>query len=105
MDFFERLSLIEDSHGHVNRQHNLFDIMFLVIAAIVSDSEDWQEIEDIGDNKLDWLRHFHPFTKGIPTRHTNARIVKGVKLDELVHVLFEWVNAQRTVRTTHHRHR
>jgi len=64
------------------------DIIFLVEAAIVSGCEGWQEIEDFGDNKLDWLRRFRPFASGIPTRHSIARIVKGVKIDELVNSLF-----------------
>ena len=55
MDFFAHLSLIEDPRSHVNRQHNLVDIMFLVMAAVVSGCEGWQEIEDFGTNKLDWL--------------------------------------------------
>lgn len=98
MDFFAQLSLIEDSRSSVNRQHDLVDIIFLVMAAIVSGCEGWQEIEDFGDNKLDWLRRFRPFASGIPTRHSIARIVKGVKIDELVNSLFAWVNAQRIVR-------
>ena len=80
MDFFAHLSLIEDPRSHVNRQHNLVDIMFLVMAAVVSGCEGWQKIEDFGTNKLDWLRKYRPFACGIPTRHSIARIIKGVKI-------------------------
>lgn len=41
MDFFAQLSLIEDSRSSVNRQHDLVDIIFLVMAAIVSGCEGW----------------------------------------------------------------
>jgi predicted transposase YbfD/YdcC len=95
MDFFAHLSLIEDPRSHVNRQHNLVDIMFLVMAAVVSGCEGWQEIEDFGTNKLDWLRKYRPFACGIPTRHSIARIIKGVKIEPLVQSLFAWVNARR----------
>lgn len=95
MDFFTHLSLIEDPRSHVNRQHNLVDIMFLVMAAVVSGCEGWQEIEDFGVNKLDWLRKYRPFDNGIPTRHSIARIVKGIKIEVLVESLFSWVNAKR----------
>lgn len=95
MDFFAHLSLIEDSRSHVNRQHDLVDIMFLVMAAVVSGCEGWQEIEDFGTNKLDWLRKFRPFTNEIPTRHSIARIIRGIAIEPLVQTLFSWVNARR----------
>lgn len=95
MDLFAHLSVIEDHRSHINRQHNLVDIMFLVMAAVVSGCEGWQEIEDFGNDKLPWLRQFRPFASGIPTRHSIARIIKGVALKSLLHALFTWVNSQR----------
>ena len=95
MDFFAHLSLIEDPRSSVNRQHDLVDIMFLVMAAVVSGCEGWQEIEDFGTNKLDWLRKYRPFAGAIPTRHSIARIIRGIAIEPLVHALFTWVNARR----------
>ncbi|WP_223917395.1 transposase family protein, partial [Aeromonas caviae] len=85
MDFFAHLSLIEDPRSSVNRQHDLVDIMFLVMAAVVSGCEGWQEIEDFGTNKLDWLRKYRPFAGAIPTRHSIARIIRGIAIEPLVH--------------------
>ena len=90
MDFFAHLSLIEDPRSSVNRQHDLVDIMFLVMAAVVSGCEGWQEIEDFGTNKLDWLRKYRPFAGAIPTRHSIARIIRGIAIEPLVHALFTW---------------
>lgn len=53
------------------------------------------EIEDFGNHKLDWLRKYRPFVGGIPTRHSIARIIKGVRIEPLVQSLFTWVNATR----------
>lgn len=58
MDFFAHLSLIEDHRSHINRQHNLVDITFLVMAAVVSGCEGWMEIEDFGTHNIGGLRQY-----------------------------------------------
>jgi hypothetical protein len=39
------------------------DILFLVIATVISGVEDWEAIETFGEEKLDWLRKYFPFAK------------------------------------------
>ena len=52
--------------------------MFLVINAIMSGAEGWNDIETYGDSKIDWLRQHRPFANGIPRRHTVARILRCI---------------------------
>lgn len=70
--------------------------MFLVISAIASGSEGWQDIEIYGDEKLDWLRKYRSFEHGIPRRHTIARILRSVVAESLLEALALWINDQRT---------
>ncbi len=89
------LGFVEDSRSHINRSHNLVDIMFLVLNGVISGAEGWSDIEDFGHQKLDWLRQFRPFENGIPTRHSIARIIRSVKIEQLSVALYSWVNEQR----------
>jgi hypothetical protein len=89
------LGLVEDSRSHINRNHNLVDIMFLVLNGVISGAEGWSDIEDFGHEKLDWLRQFRPFENGIPTRHSIARIIRSVNIEQLSLALYSWVNEQR----------
>ncbi len=70
--------------------------MFLVISAIASGCEGWQDIEFYGEEKLDWLRKYRPFEHGIPRRHTIARILRSVVAESLLEALALWINEQRT---------
>lgn len=79
-----------------NQKHNLIDVMFLVISAIASECEGWQDIEFYGEEKLDWLRKYRPFEHGIPRRHTIARILRSVVTESLLEALALWINEQRT---------
>lgn len=45
MSLFEHLKLIEDPRSHINLDHDLVDIIFLVLAAIASGCDGWQAIE------------------------------------------------------------
>ena len=62
--------------------------MFLVISAIMSGAEGWNDIETYGDSKIDWLRQHRPFANGI--------ILRCIVIDTLFEALLCWVNEQRT---------
>ncbi|RZP70376.1 ISAs1 family transposase [Vibrio vulnificus] len=96
MNLIEHLSVIEDTRSDINQKHDLIDVMFLVISAIASGSEGWQDIEIYGEEKLDWLRKYRPFVHGIPRRHTIARILRAVVAESLLEALACWINEQRT---------
>src|SRR5574344_391593 len=96
MTLIEHLALVEETRSEINRKHNLVDVMFLVISAIMSGAEGWNDIETYGDSKIDWLRQHRPFANGIPRCHTVARILRCIVIDTLLEALLCWVNEQRT---------
>lgn len=95
MNLIEHLSVVEDTRSDINQKHNLIDVIFLVISAISSGCEGWQDIEYYGEEKLDWLRKYRPFEYGIPRRHTIARILRSVVAESLLEALSLWINEQR----------
>ena len=95
MSLLDHLSLVEDPRSSINLQHDLVDVMFLVIASVASGMEGWAEIEEFGNDHLDWFRQYRDFKSGIPTRHSIARIFKLVNAEQLTLAMFSWVNAQR----------
>jgi len=95
MSLFEHLKLIEDPRSHINLNHDLVDIIFLVLAAIASGCDGWQAIEEFGQENLSWLRKHRDFDNGIPTRHSIARIIKVIDTEILVMTLFSWANRLR----------
>ena len=77
MTLIEHLTLVEETRSEINRKHNLVDVMFLVISAIMSGAEGWNDIETYGDSKIDWLRQHRPLptaSRGV----TVARILRCV---------------------------
>jgi predicted transposase YbfD/YdcC len=70
-NFISHFSSIEDPRQS-NKQHQLMDILFLSICAVLSGAEGWEDIEDFGHAKLHWLKQYLPFDKGIPRHDTIA---------------------------------
>ncbi|EHJ7618749.1 ISAs1 family transposase [Salmonella enterica] len=59
------------------------DILLLAICAVISGSTGWEDIEDFGKAKLNWLRQYRPFESGIPRHDTIARVIYRLKPSEL----------------------
>ncbi|PNH89764.1 hypothetical protein C1M59_17530 [Vibrio diazotrophicus] len=89
LSLLEHLTVVEDTRS-INQQHDLIDIIFLVISAITAGSEGWQDIETYDEHKLEWLRKYRPFTHGIPRRHTIARMLRSVVAESLIEALALW---------------
>ena len=95
MNLIEHLTLVEETRSDINQKHDLVDVMFLVISAIMAGAEGWRDIETYGDSKADWLKQHRPFHGGIPRRHTIARILRAVVAESLLEALLNWVNERR----------
>lgn len=59
-----------DKRVDCTRLHSLRDIIGLMICAMLSDCNDWEEIALYGKQKQAWLKGFLPFNNGIPS-HDN----------------------------------
>ena len=78
----DQLSVIRDFRQPGKVQHELIDVLFLAITAVISGCEGWEEIEDFGNEKLDWLRQYLPYEEGIPSDDTISRIFQIIEPKE-----------------------
>ena len=95
MSFLTHFNNLEDGRTDINIAHNLLDVVFLTVVAVISGAEGWLDIQRFGDAKLTWLRRHRPFEAGIPRRHTVARIISALEPDRLLACFLDWVNEAR----------
>ena len=57
-----------------SRLHDLLDIVAIAICAVVAGAESWDDIEDFGNAKHDWLKTFLDLPNGIPSHDTFRRL-------------------------------
>ena len=84
----EILSSVEDWRLRRCRLHELVDILFLSLSAMLSGAESFTEIEDFGEERLDWLRKYVSLSNGIPSHDTIRRIFMEMSPDAF-HQCFE----------------
>ncbi len=82
-DFMSHFGSIPEPRTERCRRHELMDILFLSISAILCGAEGWEEIEDLGHAHLDWLRHYFPYKNGIPRHDTIARVLSRLDPDAM----------------------
>ncbi|WMU73266.1 ISAs1 family transposase [Enterobacter bugandensis] len=95
MNIFSHLVSIPDPRSDINVKHNLLDVLFLVLSAVLSGARGWKDIQVFGDAQLEWLQKHRAFENGIPRRHCIANIIRILNTDLLVQALLGWVNERR----------
>ena len=71
IQLFKYFESIDDPRQQGKVVHKLFDIIFLAVSAVVSG---WEDIEDFGHDRLDWLRKYIPLEQGIPRHDAIPRV-------------------------------
>jgi predicted transposase YbfD/YdcC len=91
--FIEHFSDLKDPRDDKNKKHELMDILFLVIAAVISGAEGWEAIETFGKEKLDWLRKYFPFANGVPSHDCIRMVMISLSPKGLQASFARWVQA------------
>src|SRR3954451_9929255 len=76
-----------------SRLHELLDIIAIAICAVVAGAESWDDIEDFGKVKHDWLKTFLDLPNGIPSHDTFRRLFGRLDPDEFQRGFLRWVEA------------
>lgn len=87
------LSGMKDPRIERKKLHQLEDIVFITIAAVISGAESWNEIELFGKQKKPWLSSFLTLPNGIPSHDTFNRFYASLDPVEFEKVFTAWVQS------------
>lgn len=88
LDIFEGL---EDPRSTRNRLYSMSEILLSTLCAAICGAEGWQDVEDFGKAKFDYLRQFLPFKNGIPSDDTYRRFFRALNPEQFQNLFREWV--------------
>ncbi|EBP7623439.1 ISAs1 family transposase [Salmonella enterica] len=89
----DHISIIPDLRQQGKIRHKLSDILFLTVCAIIAGADEWQEIEDFGHERLEWLKKYADFENGIPVHDTIARVVSNIDSTAFEKMFIDWMRA------------
>jgi len=76
-----------------NYFYPLQEIVLLTISAVISGAESWTLIHEFGKTKIDWLRKFFPYEKGIPSHDVLGRLFANLDHEEFTACFSNWINS------------
>ncbi len=86
-------SQVEDPRSHINRLHNLIDILFIGIISVLCGAETWKQMVSFSKSKEDFLKTFLELPNGIPSEDTINRLFSSIDSVQLESCFSQWVNS------------
>lgn len=86
-------SEMKDPRVERTKRHQIDDIIFIAIASVLSGVESWNEMEQYGIYKREWLEGFLQLPNGIPSHDTFNRFFSALDPDIFESCFLAWVKS------------
>ncbi len=87
----EQFALIKDPRVERTKKHQLADILVIAILAVIAGAQGWEDIENYGISKQQWLEEFLELPNGIPSDDTFRRVFEFIDPEALNRCFLKWV--------------
>lgn len=84
---------IEDPRIDRTKRHELQDIIFIVICAVICGADNWVEIEGFGQAQEQWLKRFLALPNGIPSHDTFGRVFASLDGEQFQGCFERWIKS------------
>lgn len=85
-------STIEDPRVNRQKKHQLQDIFFISICAVICGADNWVAIEEFGLSKEDWFTEILGLEHGIPSHDTFGEVYAAIDTDQFSLCFSRWVS-------------
>ncbi len=89
--FAEHFSDVTDPRQSAKVTYPLYDVLFLSVCGVITGCEGWEDIEDFGHARLNWLQGLGLFQDGLPVHDTIARIISSIEPEQLQSSFISWM--------------
>lgn len=90
-------SEIEERRSQRTRGHLLTDILIIGILSVIAGGRGWEDMENYGLSKLDWLEEFLALPNGIPCPDTFRRVFEKINSKVFERCFQKWVSIVETI--------
>jgi len=89
----DHFSIIQDPRIERTKEHKLLDIIVIALCGVISGADGWYEVEEFGNEKLEWLKTFLELNNGIPSHDTFGRVFAAINPEEFKKGFASWIEA------------
>ena len=87
----EKSKMLKDERQKGKIVYKIWDIVVVVILAVLADCNEWEKIADYARDKKDFLKKFLKLTGGIPTAKTYERVISLIDSQELNKIFVDFI--------------
>jgi DDE_Tnp_1-associated len=84
---------IKDPRVEKNRVHLLTDILIIAILSVIAGAKGWEDMENYGLSKYEWLEQFLTLPEGIPCADTFRRVFERIHPKIFEQCFRRWVES------------
>jgi predicted transposase YbfD/YdcC len=95
----EHFSDLTDPRSDQGMRHDLINIVFIALCAVICGANGWAQIEEFGKAKEVWLKQFLKFPCGIPSEDTFRRVFAIIDPKEFQQRFSKWIQVITYVKT------
>jgi len=92
-NFLDHFESIEDPRSQRNQLYTLSEILLVTLLAVICGAEGWQDVENYGKAKIDYLRKYLDYINGVPSDDTIRRLFRSINPDNFKVIFHEWVKS------------
>lgn len=93
LSFLDIFQTIDDPRSTKNRLYTMSEILLTTLCASICGAEGWQDVEDFGKAKYEYLKTILPYKNGIPSDDTFRRFFRNLDPDKFQELFRTWVKA------------
>jgi predicted transposase YbfD/YdcC len=90
-DLAKYFNSIKDPRVERQKLHALPDMLLIVFCGAICGSETWQDFEDFGHSKMEFLKKYAELKNGIPSKNTFNRVISALDPNAFKECFINWV--------------
>lgn len=87
----QKLEVITDTRHESYIRHKLIDIILITLLAVMSNANEWLEIEEFGKSKEKWLKRFLELPFGIPSDDTFRTVISSLNSNYFYRIVIDFL--------------
>lgn len=95
--FQEHFGKMTDPRVERSKLYPLEEILFVLLCGSICGAESWRDFVMFGQEKLDFLREYFPFSAGIPCKNTFARVCAALEPEQFRACFIAWAASLQRV--------
>lgn len=96
-NFLDQFESIDDPRLEKNQLYSVSEILLVTFLAVICGAEGWQDVENYGKAKINYLRNYIDYLNGIPSDDTIRRFFRAVDPDQFKQIFCRWIKSLANV--------